>query len=276
MSDARRHVSARSPLAALAVLAVAVLACAPAGAQITVYEHDAFQGRNFTSDRPVLDLQRSGFNDRASSVVVAGQRWEICENSAFGGRCRVLRPGQYASLTAMGMNDRVSSVRAVARNSRMDSDRYGPEPVVATDYRRRRNERLFEARVTGSRAVYGVPEQRCWIERENLAGRDNRLPGALVGAVIGGILGHQIGGNGRHRELATLGGVVGGAVVGANVGGRRGDRQREVQRCANMPGPGAPAFWDVSYVHRGQQHHVQLAEPPGPTVTVNRAGEPRA
>ncbi len=262
---------------AWAAMAATVLACAPASAQITVYEHDGFQGRNFTSDRPVVDLQRSGFNDRASSVVVvAGRRWEICENSEHGGRCRVLRPGQYASLTAMGMNDRVSSVRPVARNSRLDVDRYGPEPVVSRDYRQRRNERLFEARVTGSRAVFGVPEQRCWIESENVAGRDNRVPGAFAGAVIGGILGHQIGGGGRHRELATLGGVVGGAVVGANVGGRRGDRQREVQRCANMPGPGAPSFWDVSYVHRGQTHHVQLAEAPGPTVTVNRAGEPRA
>jgi uncharacterized protein YcfJ len=270
-------VSAPVPLRAafsLAALAT-LLACMPASAQITVYEHDSFQGRNFTTDRAVADLQRRGFNDRASSAVVGAQLWEICENSSYGGRCRVLRPGQYASLTAMGMNDRVSSVRMVARSTRPAPDRYAPPPVVATDYRRRKNERLFEARVTGSRAVYGAPEQRCWMETENVAGSDNRVPGALLGAVIGGILGHQVGG-GSGRDLATVGGVVAGAVVGANVGGRRGGGQREVQRCNNVPGPTAPTFWDVSYVHRGQEHHVQLAQPPGPTVTVNRAGEPRA
>ena len=265
----------RAPWAA-AAMAAAVLACAPVNAQITVYEHDGFQGRNFTSDGPVVDLQRGGFNARASSVVVSGRLWEICEDLAHGGVCRVLRAGQYASIPAMGINDRVSSIRPVARYSRMDDDRYGLEPVVSRDYRRRRNERVFEVRVTGSRAVFGIPEQRCWIENENVEGRDNRIPGAFAGAEIGGILGHQIGGGGRHRNLASLGGVAGGTVVDANVGGRRGGRQREVQRCATMPGPGAPSFWDVSYVHRGQTHHVQLAEAPGPTVTVNRAGEPRA
>jgi hypothetical protein len=28
-------------------------------------------------------------------------------------------------------------------------------------------------------------------------------------------------------------------------------------------------------VFRGQVHHVQMTEPPGPTITVNRDGEPR-
>jgi len=264
--------SARS-IGVLGVLAT-VLAAAPAGAQITVYEHDGFQGRSLTTERAVSNLQQRGFNDRASSVVVASQTWEICDNSEYGGRCRILRPGQYASLTAMGLNDRVSSVRALAGTAEFEPDRYGPPPVVATDYRRRKNERLYEARVTGSRAIYGVPEQRCWTETEAMQGRDNRVPSALLGAVIGGILGHQVGG-GTGRDLATVGGVVAGAAVGAKAAGDGSNGQREVQRCADAPAAAQPIFWDVTYLHRGKEHHVQLAQPPGPTVTVNRQGEPR-
>src|SRR5665647_3382998 len=98
---------------ALAVAAVAI--ATQAVAQVTFYEHDGFQGQSFTTDRQIGDLTRSGFNDRASSVRVAGERWEVCEDVRFSGRCVVLRPGAYPSLGAMGLNDRISSVRAVAR-----------------------------------------------------------------------------------------------------------------------------------------------------------------
>ena len=113
-------------------LAAAALACAgPAAAAITFYENDGYQGRSFTTEQPVNNLARKGFNDRASSVVVRGnraERWEVCEDRRFRGQCVVLRPGQYPSLAAMGLNDRVSSVRAVARNARVDDNRYAPAP----------------------------------------------------------------------------------------------------------------------------------------------------
>ena len=116
-------------------LAAAALACAgPAAAAITFYENDDFQGRSFTTEQPVNNLARTGFNDRASSVLVQGnrsERWEVCEDRRFRGQCVVLRPGQYPSLAAMGLNDRVSSVRSVARNARVDDDRYAPTPVQA-------------------------------------------------------------------------------------------------------------------------------------------------
>jgi uncharacterized protein YcfJ len=255
-------------------------AAAPALAQITFYENDGYGGRTFTAQGNVSNMQRSGFNDRASSVVVSNNRWEVCEDAAFQGRCTVLRPGQYPSLSAMGLNDRVSSVRAVAGNSRVDDARYAPQPAVVTDYRRRNQERLFEAPVSSARAVFGAPEQRCWVEREQVSGErsDNRVPGALFGAVIGGILGHQIGG-GTGRDLATAGGAVAGAVVGGNIGRNQDGTPtvtRDVQRCRNAPGTGQPAYWDVTYEFRGQQHQIQLATQPGPTITVNRNGEPRA
>ena len=202
---------------ALAMVTVAI--ATQAAAEIILYEHDRFQGRSFTTQRQIGNFERAGFNDRASSVMVLGDRWEVCDDVRFSGRCVVLRPGRYPSLSAMGLNDRVSSVRAVRRDTRIDDDRYAPAPTPVYDSRRRRNERLFEANVTSVRAVVGPPEQRCWVEREQVVQdqRSSNVPAAIAGAVIGGILGHQVGG-GRGKDLATVGGAIAGGAVGANVG----------------------------------------------------------
>ena len=101
---------------------------APVAAQITFYEQENFGGQSFTTDRRVDDFSSTGFNDRASSVVVTGDRWEVCEHAGFAGRCVILRPGRYASLAAMGMERQVSSVRDVGRNARFDDNRYAPAP----------------------------------------------------------------------------------------------------------------------------------------------------
>lgn len=250
-----------------------------ATAQITFYEREDFEGRSFTTEEQIRNFERYGFNDRASSVVVLRDRWEVCDNPRFSGQCVVLRRGRYPSLAAMGLNNSVSSVRKVSRNARIDDHRYAPAPVVSRDYRRRNDERLYEADVTAVRAVVGPPEQRCWIEREEVdQDRSNaNVPGAIAGAVIGGILGHQIG-DGRGRDLATAGGAVAGAVVGANVG--RGDGgqaayAQDVRRCENAPRQARPDYWDVTYTFRGQDYRVQMTAPPGRTLTVNERGEPR-
>jgi uncharacterized protein YcfJ len=262
------------------LVAVGLAIATQAAAEITFYEQEGFQGRSFTASKQIGNFERYGFNDRASSVVVARDRWEVCQDARFGGRCVVLRPGQYPSLAAMGLNDRISSVRTVGRNARIDDNRYAPAPTVVGDYRRRPNEKLYEANVTSVRAVVGPPEQRCWVEREQIVRDrgDASVPGAIVGAVLGGILGHQIGG-GRGQDLATVGGVIAGAAVGANVGRDGGGRQtqtQDVQRCADVPSGGHPDYWDVTYNFRGYEHRVQTVAPPGRTVTVNAQGEPRA
>ncbi len=261
-------------------LAVAGLAFATqAAAQVTFYQSEGFEGRSFTVHKQVADFDRYGFNDRASSVIVQRDRWEVCQDARFSGRCVVLRPGKYPSLAAMGLDDRISSVRVVSASERIEGNRYSPGPVAAAaDYHRRGKERLFEANVTSVHAVVGTPEQRCWVEREQV-GQDRggaNVPGAIAGAIIGGILGHQVG-NGRGQDLATAGGVVAGAAVGANVGrdnGRDG-YSRDVKRCENVSRNARPDYWDVTYNFRGQEHRVQMTAPPGPTVTVNQQGEPR-
>jgi uncharacterized protein YcfJ len=262
---------------ALAVAAVAV--SAQAAAQVIFYEREGFQGQSFTAENEIRNFERFGFNDRASSVVVLNGRWEVCDDSRFRGRCIVLRPGRYPSLTAMGMNDRISSVRTVSRDARVDDNRYAPAPVPVYDNRRRNNERLYQANVTSVRAVVGPPEQRCWIEHEQV-GQDRtsnlNVPGAVIGAVIGGVLGHQVGG-GTGRDIATVGGAVAGGAVGSQVG-RGGGQQvqtQDVQRCESVPSQARPDHWDVTYNFRGQEHRMQVTAPPGPTVTVNEQGEPR-
>jgi len=247
-------------------------------AQITFYEQEGFAGRSFITEERVINFARQGFNDRASSAIVLNHRWEVCENAGFTGRCVVLRPGRYPSLAAMGLNDRISSVREVLLDARIDDDRYAPPPPPIYDSRRRDNERLFEANVTSVRAVVGTPDQRCWVEPEQIAPERSaaNIPAAIAGAVIGGVLGHQVGG-GHGKDLATAAGVVAGGLLGANIG--RGEtlaQTRDVQRCTNASGAGRPDYWDVSYTFRGQEHRLQMANPPGQTITVNERGEPRS
>lgn len=263
-------------------LAVAAVAFSTqAAARVIFYESERFEGRSFTAEKQVGNFERNGFNDRASSVVVLQNRWEVCEDVRFKGRCIVLRPGRYSSLAAMGLNNRISSVRPVSTNARVDDNRYAPDPVPAYDNRRRNKERLYQANVTSVRAVVGPPEQRCWVEREQVPqDRTSNLsiPGAVIGAVIGGVLGHQVG-SGSGNTIATVGGAVAGGAVGSQVGRISGGQQvqtRDVQRCENVTSQARPDHWDVTYNFRGQEHRIQTTTQPGPTVTVNAQGEPRA
>ncbi|MBP9148522.1 MAG: glycine zipper 2TM domain-containing protein [Rhodoferax sp.] len=360
------------------ILALASVAFATqSAAQVTFYAQDEFQGPSFSSRRAINDLQRFGFNDRASSVTVASERWEVCESRRFGGRCVVLRAGSYPSLAAMGLNDRISSARLIQREARIDAQRYAPAPVKAqitlyenkdfggqtyvasqaitnfqrlrfndrassvevqagwweacedadfqgqcvllrpgrypslaamglnnrissvrvstqaahtlpagppraadqANFNRRDDERLYQADVVSVRAVVGPPEKRCWIEREQVSAesRSSNVPGAIAGALLGGILGHQVGG-GTGKDLATVGGAVAGAAIGAQAGRNNSTPQittQDVERCREVPSSAKPQFWDVTYRFRGQDHQVQMTQPPGATVTVNAQGEPR-
>lgn len=251
----------------------------PALPQISFYEGENFQGRVFSADHAIDNFVPLGFNDRASSAVVMGDRWEVCEDVHFQGRCMVLRPGRYPTLSAMGLNDRVSSVRAMDPVARIDDQRFAPPAVAVYDSRRRNQERLYEARITSARAVVGPSEERCWMEREDVPATrgEPNMGGALAGALIGGILGHQVGG-GVGKDIATVGGAVAGAALGSNVGRNQSGQpatQRDVKRCATQPASTQPAFWDVSYNFRGQEHRVQMSVEPGDSITVNENGEPR-
>lgn len=225
---------------------------------ITLYEGEGFRGDAFTAKDTISDLQPTGFNDRASSVIVNSGTWQACEDSGFRGRCITLEPGTYPTLGGFGMIDRISSIRPLR----------GGQPMAG--------EPLHEVNVTAVHAVLGPPDQRCWVEREQVSSASSgpNVPGAIVGGILGGVLGHQVGG-GRGKDVATAGGAVAGAAIGANVG-RSGDvYTRDVQRCADVPASARPDYWDVTYNFRGYEHHAQLERPPGATLLVDDDGVPR-
>lgn len=245
-----------------------------ASAQVTFYENEDFRGRSFAASSWVNDFSRYGFNDRASSAIVTSGRWEVCEDIRFQGRCVILRAGNYDSLRAMTMNDRISSVRPI--QSGRDRWVAPPQEQQSDEYRRRPNERIREVPVTSARAVIGSPEQRCWLDREQVptTRTEPNVGGAIAGALIGGILGHQVGG-GVGKDLLTGGGALAGGIIGSRVGGNdNAPTSREVRRCETMPNA-TPAYWDVTYIFRGQPHHVQMRNDPGRTLLVNDNGEPR-
>ena len=260
-----------------AFAASALALAAQASAQVSFYEGEHFRGRVFSASRQIDNFQQIGFNDRASSVIVERGRWEVCEHANFEGRCVVLKKGNYDSLGAMGLNDRLSSMRPVNGNRRYDNE--APQPVAASpyEYRRRPNERMYDAPVTSVRAVVGPPGERCWVERQQVAENsrgDAHVGGAIAGALIGGILGHQVGG-GRGKDIATVGGAVAGGAIGSNVGRNQTTMvDRDVRKCESTAST-TPTYWDVTYNYRGVDHHVQMSAAPGSTIPVNRNGEPR-
>ncbi len=263
-----------------------------AAAQVTFYEREGFQGRAMTTNDRIGNLERYGFNDRASSVVVERGRWLACEHARFEGRCVVLRRGSYPSLREVGMNNAISSVRRlepgqearwemlppVAAEPRYEPRHepqrgvYAPPPVAAVP-----RPAYYDVPVSSVRVVSGPPSQRCWTERQQgvqPATSEPNIGGALLGGIVGGVLGHQVGG-GTGKDLATIGGAVAGAAVGANVnrGSDPGYVERDVQRCQAVSDV-KPAYWDVTYVWRGVQHRVQLANDPGSMIRVNEDGAP--
>ena len=271
----------KTPLKAV-MAAAALVVAGHAAAQITLYEGEGFRGRAVTANDRIGNLDRIGFNDRASSIIVQRGRWLVCEHARFEGRCVLLRRGEYPSLREVGLNNQISSVGPADERRRYSYEEIAP-PVASAqpvyEYRMRPGERVDEVPVTSVRAVVGPPNQRCWVEHQQVAqpapSNQPNLGGAIVGGLVGGILGHQVGG-GSGKDLATAGGAVAGAVIGSNVANQNGDivSTRDVQRCENVTNA-TPQYYDVVYVYRGAEHHVQMATPPGRTIPVNERGEPR-
>lgn len=78
-------------------------------------------GRSFAAQEEIANFAQSGFDDRSSSVEVLGGWFEACQGGAFTGPRVMLRPGKYPSLRAMGLDDRISSVRMQGREgARLD------------------------------------------------------------------------------------------------------------------------------------------------------------
>ena len=159
------------PLLGLAAVAF----CTHAAAQITFYESDHFRGRTFATSQPVSNfkqrrLQRPGVVGRGRARAVGSLR-RLRSTAAAASCCVAAAPDPLRNL---GLENRISSVRPAPRDKHYEHE---PQPVLDTpyEYRRRPNERLSRAPVTSVRAVVGPPEQRCWVERQQVAEPQRRF-----------------------------------------------------------------------------------------------------
>lgn len=101
---------ARSFVVTLLLGAAAASPISHAG-ELTLFSRDGFDGREMTLRSAAPNLADSGFNDRASSMIVRSGRWELCEDAGFEGRCVVYEQGEYPTLERF--DDRISSAREI-------------------------------------------------------------------------------------------------------------------------------------------------------------------
>lgn len=94
-------------------LVTAALSAGATAAEMTLFDNANFHGEGMTLRGDIFNLDRTGMNDRVSSIIVRSGRWEVCTDSNFGGYCSVLGPGEYAQLREP-LHDRISSARVVA------------------------------------------------------------------------------------------------------------------------------------------------------------------
>jgi hypothetical protein len=107
------------------LLSSGVLSVASA-AEITLFEGTNFQGRNITFTSEADNLDRTGFNDRASSIIVRDGVWEACSDAHFQGSCTRFRPGEYPQLDGR-LERSISSLRLLNdRNDRPYAERDRP------------------------------------------------------------------------------------------------------------------------------------------------------
>ena len=109
-----------------ALALAAILAAGHASAAITLFSHDGFHGKRVTLVQPTPDFRDFDFNDRASSVIVENEPWEVCQDVGFRNRCAILVPGEYPNLAAVGLGDTLSS----ARPARREPPPPPPQPVM--------------------------------------------------------------------------------------------------------------------------------------------------
>jgi hypothetical protein len=82
-------------------------------ARVVLYESPNFQGRSYTvNEDSILNLDTTGFNDRAASMRVERGYWMFCTDASFMGECRTFGPGDYPTLS--WFNNRISSGRRIS------------------------------------------------------------------------------------------------------------------------------------------------------------------
>lgn len=97
----------------LVLLSTLLCAASAVAQEIRFFEQENFGGRSFSTGSSVQNLDYAGYNDRASSAQVRGGSWQVCTDAFFRGRCVTLQSGDYPSLGAMGLSNKISSLREI-------------------------------------------------------------------------------------------------------------------------------------------------------------------
>jgi Beta/Gamma crystallin len=98
-----------------AIVIVSIVARSAFAGEATIFADRDFKGNAMTVRGPSPNLERIGYNDTASSLVVRTGVWEVCDKPYFEGHCMQLQPGEYSSF-GTNVNDRVASLREVTRS----------------------------------------------------------------------------------------------------------------------------------------------------------------
>lgn len=140
----------------VAAVAALVAGAAQAGdTEVIIYKQPNFRGQSHVVNGEVANLE-GGFAHNASSLVVKGGYWEVCDQDHFKGNCHVLESGQYPRLDS-NLNERIVSIRYLGNDQKFAKRVYREEIREA----RRDERRQYRERVSaGAIDLYGRPNFR--------------------------------------------------------------------------------------------------------------------
>ena len=145
----------RKSLVSASVLAALLAAGSAYAGEISLFTAPHYRGAELTLSGPASNLDRSGYNDRAESLIVRSGRWEVCTDANFAGQCVLLNPGDY-SLLRDPIYRRISSLREVGPYAA--TERYYRYDDVARVAPPVYTERVVTPVYTESRTRYGALE----------------------------------------------------------------------------------------------------------------------
>jgi hypothetical protein len=78
---------------------------------VTLFDGSGLSGERFHVMQDISNLDGTGWNDRARSMIIRQGRWQLCTDAFFRGNCQVFGPGRYDNIGIQA--GRMSSMRRV-------------------------------------------------------------------------------------------------------------------------------------------------------------------
>jgi len=93
----------------------AIRSTQPVAGDIVLYAANNYSGASQLADDSQADLRSDELQAKATSTVIAGGTWELCDDTFYRGQCVTLGPGKYPSLEQLGLTRGVASVRRASQ-----------------------------------------------------------------------------------------------------------------------------------------------------------------